>query len=245
MMMLLTTTPESPADNLIDNPQNSLRMIRKLPAVLLDVEVDEPQPVQVSFVNEEIQPQRSELSTIAAQAKHKKSFSFSDRVHWSSDQRCVRKCSARGDRLKKSQRPVIPLDDLSELFGKKIRMATGSTGFAGLTRAFLQSPDRKQKWSKEVACQSQASTSNSGSFIQSEMTRNAKDLINQSIFSQEYTSNLQQESNRYGSMMLDSHKSNYSDSAPMQLDDHEHLMIRIPQSNPQQYQPPIIQYPNY
>ena len=56
MMMLLTKTPDTPADNSMDIPNNSLRMVRKSPAILLDVEVDEPQPAQVSFVNEQIMP---------------------------------------------------------------------------------------------------------------------------------------------------------------------------------------------
>ena len=142
--MLLTTTPQSPANSIIDNTQNDLEMRRNSPTILLDVEVEEPQPAQVSFIDDKEQAYKSELCKIVAQSKHKKSFSFSDRVNWSSDQRCVRKCSVRGDRLNKTKKPVIPLDDLSELFGKKIRMASGPVGFAGITRTLLQSPERSQ-----------------------------------------------------------------------------------------------------
>lgn len=52
MMMLLTTTPQSPANSIIDNTQNDLEMRRNSPTILLDVEVEEPQPAQVSFIDD-------------------------------------------------------------------------------------------------------------------------------------------------------------------------------------------------
>lgn len=60
-------------------------MRRNSQTILLDVEVEEPQPAQVSFIDDKEQAYKSELCKIVAQSKHKKSFSFSDRVNWSSD----------------------------------------------------------------------------------------------------------------------------------------------------------------
>jgi hypothetical protein len=47
---------------------------------MLDVDIDEPKPISINFSSAVTKPERAETRLIVSQTKHKKSFSFADRV---------------------------------------------------------------------------------------------------------------------------------------------------------------------
>lgn len=94
------------------NGGGPVRALRQ-PAILLDVTPVTPPKVNILTISK---IERSADGLHLQRTKHKKSVSFTDHITMSKDFGRARKCSVRGDKLKKSQKH-FPLD-LSELFGK-------------------------------------------------------------------------------------------------------------------------------
>ena len=99
---------------------NAAQELRQ-PAILLDVNHLTTPKVNILTISKS---ERSADVLYLQRSKHKKSFSFSDQITISKDFGLARRCPLRGDKLKKGNKHFHI--DLSELFGKKVKMSYNS-----------------------------------------------------------------------------------------------------------------------